>query len=232
MNWNNFDYSKIGEIPEVRIRAELLHSRLRKSKRCALEVGVGSGDITLMLLDKFDSITCVDSNSKNFENLEKRIEKKDMRRVKFVHSKIEDANLPEKYKDIILFGILEHLENPVDTLKKILGLMDRDGKMYIAVNLANSIHRLLGVKMGMISDVCELSESDVRLGHYRIYTPELLRSHLSQAGLRREYEQPFYLKPLPTSKLNSLSIEIHRGLDLLGREHPEFASYIYVEAKK
>lgn len=232
MNWNNYDYSRIAGINEVAIRAELLHSRLRKSNRDVLEVGVGTGDITRVLLDKFDRVICVDSDKRNFKNLEKVIKKEDLRRIEFVNSKIEEVNLSEKYKDIILFGILEHLKNPVRVLKKIYESLDKNGKIYLLVPLANSIHRLLAVKMGMIPNTTSLSESDIQLGHYRVYTPKLFRNHLIKAGLKVIYEQPFYLKPLPTGMLKSLPVEVHRGLDLLGRTYPEFASLIYVEAKK
>ena len=231
-NWGNYEYSKIIGIPEVIIRANLLNSRLRKVNRNVLEIGVGTGEITKILLKKFAKIKCIDSNEKNLKNLERIINEKDLNRIEFVHSKIEEVNLKEKYKDIILFGILEHLKNPLDVLNKVNNYLKKDGKVYIIVPLANSLHRLLGVKMGIISNTQQLSESDISLGHYRVYTKEMLKKQLKKTKFKIDYEQSFYLKPLPTSMTSHLPLEIHKGLDLLGREYPELASYTYLEVKK
>lgn len=232
MERNSFDYARVKRIPEIIIRAELLENRLEKTEGNVLEVGVGSGDITPVLIKKFKKVVCVDSDKKNFENL-KRLDEEDLDRIDFIHSKIEYANLANsKYDNIVLFGILEHLKNPVKVLKKLSKSLSKNGTMHIVVNLANSIHRLLGVKMGMMSHTTKLTESDIKLGHYRIYTLPLLKHHVKKSGLEKVFEQPFYLKPLPTKILTPLSMEIHRGLDLLGREYPELASHIYMEVKK
>ena len=232
MEWASFDYARAKRIPEVIIRAELLENRLKKTEGNVLEVGVGSGDVTSVLIKKFKKVVCVDSDKKNFENL-KRLEERDLDRIDFIHSKIEYANLTNsKYDNIVLFGILEHLKNPVKVLKKLSKSLSEDGTMHIVVNLANSIHRLLGMKMGMMSHTTKLTDSDIKLGHYRIYTLPLLKHHIKKSGLEKVFEQPFYLKPLPTKILTPLPMEIHRGLDLLGREYPELASYTYLEVKK
>lgn len=92
MEWASFDYARAKRIPEVIIRAELLENRLKKTEGNVLEVGVGSGDVTSVLIKKFKKVVCVDSDKKNFENL-KRLEERDLDRIDFIHSKIEYANL-------------------------------------------------------------------------------------------------------------------------------------------
>ena len=85
--------------------------------------------------------------------------------------------------------------------------------------------------MGIIDHAKEISNSDIHYGHYRIYTPDLLRKHITNAGLEIQLEHNFYLKPLPTSMLTPLPMEIHDGLNKLGQEIPDYASYTYFEAK-
>jgi hypothetical protein len=85
--------------------------------------------------------------------------------------------------------------------------------------------------MGLIGRPEELAESDIRYGHCRVYTPPLIREHIRLAGLNICHEQPIYLKPLPTAVMTPLSMEIHKALFSLGQKFPEWASYLYLEAR-
>ena len=84
--------------------------------------------------------------------------------------------------------------------------------------------------MALIEGTEVLAESDLVRGHHRVYTPQVLREHAESAGLGIHGEVPFYFKPLATATLTPLPPEVHRGLFLLGRRLPEFASYIYLRA--
>ena len=235
---SRFDYSKIQGIPEVALRVELLRERLQYlstggQPRIILEVGVGGGDVTLMLARHFEDVTCIEPDEENCRLVLRRLEEHSLRHVKFIRSKVEEAQLSTVgYDHILLQGVLEHLEDPAKVLHHLTMCLRSGGYMYISVNLANSLHRWLGVEMGLILRTEDLSESDVMLGHYRVYTPSMLRKHVAAAGLQVAYELPFYLKPLPTAMLTPLSMEIHRGLYLLGQRFPEFASYMYMEVTR
>jgi len=233
-NFSSFDYSQVQGIPEVVLRAELLLERLQLlasgNQSRILEIGVGSGDITLILTGLFKDVTCVDPDEINCNLVWKRLKDMNLNGVKFLRTKIEDAHLSSNHYDhIILQNILEHLEDPVKVLQYLSICLRPGGYMHISVPLANSLHRWIGVEMGLISHPDDLGETDVQYGHRRVYTPPLLRKHVESADLQAVYELPFYLKPLPTSMLNPLSMEIHRTLYLLGQRFPEFASYLYME---
>lgn len=226
----SFDYCKICDIPEVKLRVELLQERLQylsrgKSPRI-LEVGLGSGDVTLMLAENFDRVFCLDSDKDKCSIISKRIN--DGHQPEFICSTIEDAHLPRlSYDHILLQNMLEHFKDPVDVLSRLKGLFSPDGHIHISVPLANSLHRWLGIEMELIKDIDELTDSDKEFGHYRVYNLSLLRQHISLVGLKISYELPFYLKPLTTDMLKALPMEIHRALYRLGQRFPEFASYIY-----
>ena len=232
-----FDYSQVRGIPEVAVRAELLLERLQLlasgSRSRILEIGVGSGDITLILAGLFEDVTCVDPDEINCNLVWKRLKDMNLNGVTFLRTKVEEAQIPPNYYNhIILQNILEHLEDPVNVLQSLSTCLCPGGYMHISVPLANSLHRWLGVEMGLISHPDDLGETDVQYGHRRVYTPDLLRKHMESADLQAVYELPFYLKPLPTPMLNPLSMEIHRTLYLLGQRFPEFASYMYMEVSR
>ncbi len=229
-----FDYSQVAGIPEVKLRADLLEDRLKisGSKARALEIGIGAGDITLLLARYFDELVCVDIDEDNCRFVSKQIKEYGLPMPHFICSPIEDvAHDLGCFDHIILLGVLEHLESPVEVLSMLRRNIQKGGSCHICVNLANSIHRWLGVEMGYISHTEQLSEQDYALGHKRVYTRSVLHQHIRQSGWRVSFEMPFYLKPLPTSMINSLPMEIHKGFFKLGQRFPEFASYIYIEAK-
>jgi ubiquinone/menaquinone biosynthesis C-methylase UbiE len=65
MRQNEYDYTKIHDYPEIRVRVELLEQRLRQigasADAAVLEVALGSGDVTRLLAQTFNNLTCVDS---------------------------------------------------------------------------------------------------------------------------------------------------------------------------
>lgn len=108
---SKFDYSKIQGIPEVTLRVELLRERMqylsKGSQPRILEVGVGSGDVTLMLGRHFREITCIDSDEENCSFVMNRLKEFKLNHVEFICSKIEGAKLSKRgYNHIILQNML------------------------------------------------------------------------------------------------------------------------------
>jgi 2-polyprenyl-3-methyl-5-hydroxy-6-metoxy-1,4-benzoquinol methylase len=231
---NSFDYETIQSLPETQLRLEVLGARLQflyDGSPRILEVGLGSGDVTLLLAGLSDNLTSVDNNQKQIDLVNRRLKGEGLSSVEIISSTIEDFPLsPEGYDGIVLLNMLEHLKDPVSVLKHLSGGLLPGGAIHVTVPLAGSLHRWLGVEMGMLSDIEELADSDIQYGHHRVYTPESLREHVTQAGLRIQFEQPLYLKPLPTASLTPLPMDLHKALDGLARRFPEFASYMYLEA--
>lgn len=233
----SFDYSTIKEIPEVMLRLEMLEQRLdtltNGEPRRMLEIGLGAGDTTLMLARRFRDVTCLDADETNSNLVLSRIQAAGISHVKFIRGMVEDAALsPDGYDHIFLLNLLEHVKDPVAVLGRLAVHLRPKGRIHITVPLANSLHRWLGVEMGMIAHVEDLAASDHEFGHHRVYVPALLRRHVQESGLKIALEKPFYVKPLPTSVLNPLNIELHRALFNLAERFPEFASYQYVEAER
>jgi len=228
--FNSFDYGQALGWPEVALRVELVRERLAAGGR-VLEVGLGTGEMTAMALELGAEVTCVDPDEQKWASCRERLGREQAARVRFIGARIEEAELPAKgFEQVLLQNILEHLPAPTAVLRNLTACLAEGGLMHICVPLAHSLHRRLAAAMGLLRECTELAESDIRFGHYRVYTPDLLRGHVGEAGLRIRYERPFYLKPLPTAQLNDLPIEMHRGLMRLGEELPELAAYLYVEA--
>ncbi|HWN68041.1 MAG TPA: hypothetical protein VNM90_10415, partial [Haliangium sp.] len=69
---------------------------------------------------------------------------------------------------------------------------------------AESVHRRIGQRMGLLARLTDLNEADLRIGHRRVYTADLLRAHLLAAGLRVRLLTGLTFKPLSNAQLAQL----------------------------
>lgn len=235
--FGSFDYSALRGSPETALRVSVVErgldrNRPRGGEERVLEVGVGGGDVTEMLARRYGDVTVVDVSGDKIEAVRARLAAVGIRHVRFIVSAVEASELPARsFAHVVLSNLLEHLEDPVAVMRRLAGLLAAEGGLHITVPLANSIHRWLGVAMGLIPSVGALAESDRAFGHYRVYSQDSIAAHVKEAGLDIVYSEPFYFKPLTTAQLAGYPREVHHGLFELGRRFPEFASYMYLLAR-
>ena len=72
--------------------------------------------------------------------------------VAYACSLIEDFNSDEKFDVVLLSFILEHVLNPVDVIKKAALSCKPGGCLFIIAPNAESLHRRVGQKMGVLGE--------------------------------------------------------------------------------
>ena len=73
------------------------------------------------------------------------------------------------------------------------------GRLLIIVPNALSIHRRLGVQMGLLGSPYELNEADQLIGHKRVYDLTALKEHVEESGLKTVMSRSFTLKTIANS---------------------------------
>lgn len=135
---------------------------------------------------------------------------------------------------VILSGLLGELADPGAVLRAARSAADRSGMVHINVPNAYSLHRRLARAMGLIADEHAMSDRNKALQQHRNYDPASLRADIERAGLRVREEGGYFLKPFTHAQMEglrkSLGDAILPGLWQLGRELPELASEIYINA--
>lgn len=190
----------------------------------ALEVGAADGQMTQILQEHFHRLKVVEGSPIYCEVLRKKFGT----RVEIVCALVEEFETDDEFDTILLAHILEHLEDPVRVLLRASRWLAHDGRILIAVPNANSIHRLVAVKMGILSRPDEFGIRDQELGHKRVYTVESLRSHISSAGLEIEVMGGIFFKPLTNNQMEKWFTEqMLDGFYELGKDFPEYAAEIY-----
>ena len=200
-----------------------------------LELGSFKGDFTKKVVSLFDDITCVEASGEAIVEAKKTLGDK----VNFINSTFEEVKLPKKYDNIILTHVLEHIDNPVEVLKRINSewLAD-DGRFFLVCPNANAPSRQIAVKMGLISHNSAVTPAEIDHGHRVTYTLDTLERDAKAAGLKVVFRSGIFFKALANFQWDRLlatdiiSPEYLEGCYQLGQQYPDLCSSIFLMCEK
>ena len=197
----------------------------------ALELGSFKGALTARLLPYFSDLTCVEASDIALAEARHNLENK----VKFVNSSFETATLPQRYDNVVLTHVLEHLDDPVAVLERINTewLADR-GRLFLVCPNGNAPSRQIAVKMGLISHNSAVTQAEAAHGHRRTYTLDTLERDAVAAGLKVVHRSGIFFKALANFQWDRLlqtdivSPEYLEGCYQLGQQYPDLCSSIFL----
>jgi len=200
-----------------------------------LELGSYQGRFTKRLIPYFNDITCVEASSTAINEAKKTLPKN----IKIIHSKFEDVDLAVQYDNIILTHVLEHLDNPVEVLKKINDeWLSKDGRLFLVTPNAMAPSRQIAVKMGLIPYNSAVTSAEKEHGHRVTYSFDTLERDAKDAGLNVVQRSGIFFKALANFQWDQLlqtdiiSKEYLDGCYALGEQYPELCSSIFLLCKK
>lgn len=174
-----------------------------------LEMGCSDGTATQMLLRKGLSVQVVEGSAKYCEIVKSRIHDP---RLSIHQSMFEDYIPKQKFNDIVMARSLDYIENPIALLNLMRTWLLPKGRLHIVVQNAGSLHRRLGVALGKMSALDELTEHSRKMGHRRVYTESKLISDLAAAQFYVEKFKGFLLKPFDFHSLSVIGLDLNKVL--------------------
>ncbi|MBV8651826.1 MAG: class I SAM-dependent methyltransferase, partial [Alphaproteobacteria bacterium] len=96
----------------------------------------------------------------------------------------EDFTAGPIYDSVLALHVIEHVSEPVTTLRQIARWLRPGGKLILVVPNRQSVHRDVALRMGLIGALDELSPRDHLVGHLRVYDFAMLEADLAGAGFR------------------------------------------------
>jgi len=196
-----------------------------------LELGSFRGEFTKRLIPYFDDITCVEASNEAVVFARRELNNK----VNIINSPFESVNLPDRYDNIILTHVLEHLDDPVGTLKRInREWLSEAGRLFLVCPNAHAPSRQIAVRMGLISHNAAVTEAEVKHGHRITYTLDTLERDALAGGLRVVYRSGIFFKALANYQWDRLlatdiiSKEYLDGCYDLGQVYPDLCSSIFL----
>ena len=207
-----------------RLHLEVMGPRL--VGRRVLEMGCATGELTSLLAPLAAEYHVVEGSARNVEVASARNPS-----VTFTHALWEEYEPDQPFSDVLLVCGLEHVDDPVAILRRAASWLDKAGRLHVIVPNADSLHRHVGVEMGILATTTTLSDSDHRIGHRRVYTLDTLLDDLRRSGLAARAWEGVFLKVLSNRQMLDWDWELIRALHKVGTRFPAHCAELYVVAE-
>lgn len=195
----------------------------------ALELGCFEGAFTQRLAAIYGELTTVEGASALIGVARSRAPD----HVDFVLSRFEDYEPQARFDAVFLIHTLEHLDEPVELLRRIGGWLTPKGRLFLVVPNANAASRQIAVQMGLIDRPTAVTPGEFEHGHRRTYDLPALLDHVAQAGLTAAKSGGVFFKPFANFQFDKLLASGAVGEDYLegcfklGRIYPDLCASIY-----
>ena len=137
----------------------------------------------------------------------------------------------------MLQKIIFHLDKPYKKYKGVrLYVVKKNTFVYFCVPNANSFHRILAVRMGLIKDVLQITERNVILQQNNVFDKKLLTGLLEKCGFKIKESGTFFIKPFTHGQMYKALTEkiidekVIEGLYNCSKDFPENGSELHVLA--
>lgn len=209
-----------------------------ENKNDVLEMGCSDGYSSIEISKMVKNLDVVDGSKKMITLLNESVRKNNIHNISAIYSLFEDYNPNKKYDAICCSFVLEHVIEPVEILKKANSLLKKDGVLAIAVPNAGALSRRMAVSMGLMDNLYDLTENDLRHGHRRVYDMDKLEKDVKRAGLNIIKKGGVFLKQFADFQLELMikhgiigNAQI-LGMQKMGDEFPELSGSIYLILQK
>jgi 2-polyprenyl-3-methyl-5-hydroxy-6-metoxy-1,4-benzoquinol methylase len=196
----------------------------------ALELGCYHGLFTERLAAIYPDLTVVEGASDLIEVAKGRVGG----RARFMLSRFEDFAPEQPFDAAFLLHTLEHLDDPVATLRRIGSWLSPLGRLFVAVPNAFAASRQIAVAMGLIAHATAVTEGEALHGHRRTYSLDTLKHDVRAAGLQIADFGGILFKPLANFQFDRalqeglVDDEYLAGCFELGKSYPELCASVYV----
>ena len=157
------------------------------ANKATLDVGCAMGVMTEFLAESASRVDMLDGSETYIEAARHRFTRSN---VRFFCSLFEEFEPDGAYDVVVCSHVLEHVIDPVDLLRRMKSWLAPDGVLIACVPNALSVHRMLGVDMGLVASPYELSERDVWAGTARLRRADVLARHSRSRPRARGVEGP------------------------------------------
>ena len=224
---DNFDYAFDNEIMLNWYPKRIM--MLTSAENKVLELGVGHGYTCNHFSDFYAKYSVIDGSKSVIENFKKQYPES---KTNMIQSYFENFVTNQVFDLIIMGFVLEHVDDPVQILNHFKSFMNPNGRCFVTVPNAESLHRRFGHEAGLLPDMLALGAGDQALGHKRSFTITSMTHLLEGCGYRIVRTEGIFLKPLATYqlKLLGLSKEILDGMCKVGVDYPELSAGLFFEA--
>jgi 2-polyprenyl-3-methyl-5-hydroxy-6-metoxy-1,4-benzoquinol methylase len=189
-----------------------------------LELGCATGRMSEAFAAIGASVTGVDIAVPYLE----RARSRGLVAATFLEADIVDVDLGTRFEHVVMANVVHEVDDPSALFSTAARHVAPAGYVHVSLQNPSSIHRMVGLEMGLIEGLEEVSELGKRYSTIRLLdAPEL--EHLGRAaGLEPIHREGVMLKPLPNSLMAELPDVVLEGLVAVARHYPDSAAMNYL----
>ncbi len=195
--------------------------RYAEDRSSWLELGLGRGIVLQRLSKSFRSVRVLDGSPLLVERYSGMYPN-----VAITLSFFEDYITDERFMNIGMGFILEHVDDPAVILERFRKMLMPGGRIFVGVPSASSLHRLLAVEAGLLGDLRAMSDTDRRFGHKRFFTHDDWMALFQNLRMRVIRAEGLYLKPFSTGQLQNLDLAkpVYQALGAVATDLPQISN--------
>ena len=196
-----------------------------------LELGVGHGYSTQIFNRHFSRHVILDGSPKIIAAFHHR---NPGLSVEIIEAYFESFDTQEKFDVICMGFVLEHVDDPAFILRHYLDFLKPDGKLFVTVPNAESMHRRIGQAAGLLGDMFALGDGDRQLGHKNLFSVASLTRMVEDCGYAVTGMEGLFFKPFTTGQIRKLDLSpsILEGMMKVGVQYPELCCAIMAQLRR
>jgi len=147
--------------------------------------------------------------------------------------------VPERYANVVLTHVLEHIDDRVGLLRRINDeWLTDDGRLLLVCPNAHAPSRQIAVLMGLISHNAAITPAEAEHGHRTTYSLDTLERDAVAGGLRVVHRSGIFFKALANFQWDQVipaGIVDEAYLDgcyRLGQRYPDLCSSIFLVCER
>lgn len=206
-----------------------------REARHVLEIGCGL-EPSYKYYDTFESLTIVEPSALFCDEVRSRAPCN----VTLINSPFDNKlaqSLNKQFDAVLLSSLLHEVPDPVGFLESVAYICNRDTFVHINVPNALSLHRLLGVTMGIATTTYDKSERQVRFQQHNVFDMKSLAALVNDAGFSIEDSGSIFIKPFTHEQMQALidigflTGQMLEGLNRLVSDLPQHGSELYMNVR-
>ena len=195
---------------------------------CVLDLGYAGDNWPEKLLATGHSVDIVEGNGTACAEARQRFEGQAVR----VHHDLFESFTPSRLYDTIVAGsVIELMAEPAAFLSSLRAWMKPDGVLILTTKNRRSLHRRLGVYMGLEDSTESLNAQARATNTLHLYDRYELTSLLSAQGFQIELNTGMFLKVLPSKQIAEMEAPLINALMAVGDEMADYCKELVVIAR-
>src|SRR4051794_9705760 len=189
-----------------------------------LELGCATGMMTEALVGAGAHVVAVDRAADYLA----RLAAKHLAGVELIEADVERFSDQRRFDHVIATNLVHELSDPEAFVSRCRDQLRPAGLLHVSLQNPQSIHRLVGMEMGLIASADEISDRGKAYDTLRLFDRHGLEQLGVGAGLRCVHHQGVLLKPLPNDRMAELPDDMIAGFLRAARHFPDHCSVNYL----